>query len=81
MSESDKQPVAVIGEDGATDKKRLHDVGTSATAQDKDTCVVYGMHAIAVERGGVDVSLSLLQLAEALLMGRTWQKQKQAANG
>lgn len=70
-----------MGDDGATGMKEMHDVGAFTIAQDKDTSVVYGMPAVAVEKGGVDVSLPLQQIAEALLMGRSWQKQQKVAAG
>ena len=68
-----------MGDDGATGMKEMHDVGAYTIAQDKETCVVYGMPAVAVERGGVDTILPLSSITEALLIGRSADKLSRAA--
>jgi two-component system chemotaxis response regulator CheB len=43
-----------MGDDGASAMKRMHDAGAFTVAQDKDSCVVFGMPHAAIEAGGVD---------------------------
>lgn len=66
-----KNAVAAIltgmGDDGAAGMKELHDTGAFTIAQDEKTCVVYGMPAVAVKLGGVDISLPLEQIAAYLV--------------
>jgi two-component system chemotaxis response regulator CheB len=47
--------------------KEMHDAGAYTLAQDEATCVVYGMPKEAVARGGVDASVPLPRLAEAIM--------------
>ncbi len=56
-----------MGDDGAAGMKELHDAGAYTIAQDEKTCVVYGMPAMAVKRGGVDAILPLDKIAAALI--------------
>ena len=66
-----KNAVAAIltgmGDDGAAGMKELHDAGAATLAQDEQTCVVYGMPAEAVKRGGIDRELPLEQVAPGML--------------
>ena len=64
-----------MGDDGATGMKEMHDAGAYTIAQDKNTSVVYGMPAVAVEKGGVDMSLPIQDIAEGLLSGRDQARQ------
>ncbi len=56
-----------MGEDGAEGLKAMHDAGAFTIAQDRDTCVVYGMPRAAVELGAVDLQLPLDYIAPAVL--------------
>lgn len=66
-----KNAVAAIltgmGDDGAAGMKEMHDTGTYTIAQDEETCVVYGMPAVAVKKGGVDSVLPIDEIAMALV--------------
>ncbi len=70
-----------MGDDGAAGMKELHDTGAFTIAQDEATCVVYGMPAMAVRQGGVDVELPLQDIAEALVNRPMVNRQKYAATG
>lgn len=48
-----------MGDDGANGMKEMFDNGAFTIAQDEDSCVIYGMPAVAVERGGVKKICSL----------------------
>jgi len=48
-----------MGDDGAKGMKEMHDVGAHTQAQDKKTCVVFGMPNEAVKLGAVDEQLGL----------------------
>jgi len=78
-----KNAVAAIltgmGDDGATGMKEMHDVGASTIAQDEETSVVYGMPAVAVKLGGVDLVLPLNKIAQALIEDESFQLQNNAA--
>jgi len=52
-----------MGDDGARGMKEMHEVGALTIAQDKDTCVVFGMPKEAISRGGVDKTLPLPAIA------------------
>jgi len=56
-----------MGADGALGIKAIHEAGGRTLAQDEDTCVVYGMPRVAVELGGVDRSVPLERIHEAIL--------------
>ena len=53
-----------MGDDGAEGMKEMHDAGAVTVAQDEATCVVYGMPAEAVKRGGVDREVPLDGIAD-----------------
>lgn len=42
-----------MGDDGADGMKEMYDVGSKTYAQDKESCVVFGMPNEAIQRGGV----------------------------
>lgn len=42
-----------MGDDGANGMKELFDNGAFTVAQDEESCVIFGMPAVAIERGGV----------------------------
>jgi two-component system chemotaxis response regulator CheB len=52
-----------MGDDGANGMKEMFDLGTFTLAQNEESCVVFGMPAVAIERGGVKkiCSLELIQ--------------------
>lgn len=56
-----------MGDDGADGLVALRHAGGYTLAEDASTCVVYGMPAAAVERGGVIESLPLGAIAPRLL--------------
>ncbi len=56
-----------MGEDGAAGLKAMHDAGSFTIAQDRESCVVYGMPRAAVELGAVDLQLPLDSIAPAIL--------------
>jgi two-component system chemotaxis response regulator CheB len=67
-----KNAVGVImtgmGDDGARGLKEMHDAGAYTLAQDEVSCVVYGMPKEAVKLGGVDRSVALSAMAQAILI-------------
>lgn len=56
-----------MGDDGAAGMKEMHDAGAYTIAQDEKTCVVYGMPAAAVKKGGVDKVLPLELITAELI--------------
>ncbi len=48
-----------MGDDGAKGLKEMHDSGAITIAQNKETCVVYGMPNEAVKLGAIDHELAL----------------------
>ncbi|MDI6874112.1 MAG: chemotaxis response regulator protein-glutamate methylesterase [Actinomycetota bacterium] len=55
-----------MGEDGAEGLQAMHEAGAFTIAQDRESCVVYGMPRAAVERGAVDLQLPLDSIAPAI---------------
>ena len=56
-----------MGRDGAKGLKLLRDAGAMTIAQDRDTCVVYGMPKAAADIGAAAEILPLAQIAPRLL--------------
>jgi two-component system, chemotaxis family, protein-glutamate methylesterase/glutaminase len=56
-----------MGSDGANGMKEMHDAGAVTLAQDRETCVVFGMPNTAIARGGVDQVLPIDAIAPAVL--------------
>lgn len=58
-----KQALGIImtgmGDDGANGMKEMFDAGAFTVAQDEASCVIFGMPAVAIERGGVKKISSL----------------------
>lgn len=52
-----------MGDDGAAGMKEMHNAGVKTIAQNKDTCIVFGMPKEAIARGGVDAVLPLNRIA------------------
>ncbi len=65
-----KQSLGIImtgmGDDGANGMKEMHDAGAFTVAQDEDSCVIFGMPAVAIERGGVKKTASLEVIPEMI---------------
>lgn len=55
-----------LGNDGAAALTDLHDKGAFTIAQDKESCVVYGMPRAAVERGAIDRVMPLDEIAKTI---------------
>lgn len=56
-----------MGNDGAKGMKAIKENKGKTIAQDKDTCVVYGMPKAAVEEGAVDKVVPLSKIAEEIM--------------
>ena len=56
-----------MGDDGAKGMKEMHDTGAFTIAQDKASCIVYGMPQEAVKNGGVDKIVPLNSIASVLM--------------
>jgi len=55
-----------MGDDGANGMDFLHQAGGLTIAQDKESCVVYGMPNEAVIRNAVDAQMNLGEIASFL---------------
>jgi two-component system, chemotaxis family, protein-glutamate methylesterase/glutaminase len=55
-----------MGDDGARGLREMHDAGAHTIAQDEESCVVYGMPKEAVKLGGVDESMPLSRIGQAI---------------
>lgn len=55
-----------MGDDGADGLEKLHAAGGYVIAQNEDSCVVFGMPQVAIERGVVDRVSAPEEIAEAL---------------
>jgi len=55
-----------MGEDGATKLLSMKEAGAKTYAQEESSCTVYGMPKKAVEFGGVDLSLSIRDIANMI---------------
>lgn len=56
-----------MGDDGATGMLEMKEAGAYNFAQDKDSCVVFGMPNEAILKGGVDETLPLSKLSLSVL--------------
>ena len=56
-----------MGADGARGLKKMRDIGATTIAQNKETCVVYGMPKVAKELGAVEFVLPIFQVAEKII--------------
>ncbi len=65
-----KQTLGIImtgmGDDGANGMKEMFDNGAYTLAQDEDSCVIFGMPAVAIERGGVKKILPLDKISQMI---------------
>jgi two-component system chemotaxis response regulator CheB len=55
-----------MGDDGATGLKKLRDMGAKTFAQNKQTCVVYGMPNVANQIGAVEKELSIFGIIQEI---------------
>jgi two-component system chemotaxis response regulator CheB len=55
-----------MGSDGAMGLQAMHEAGAYTIAQDKESCVVFGMPAVAIELGAVEQILPASQIAAAV---------------
>jgi two-component system chemotaxis response regulator CheB len=58
-----------MGSDGAAGLKKMREAGAYTIAQDKETCVVYGMPKTAVELDAVEAVLPLDRIPHGILNG------------
>jgi two-component system chemotaxis response regulator CheB len=58
-----------MGKDGAEGAEKLKKAGGLVLAQDKESCVIYGMPRVAVERGVVDRVVELGSMAGEIMAG------------
>ncbi len=56
-----------MGSDGAKGMKSMFDSGCATYAQNEDSCVVFGMPKEAIKKGGVKYTISLDDVADAIL--------------
>lgn len=56
-----------IGSDGAMGMKAIKEAGGNTIAEDKSTCIVYGMPKAAIEMGVVDEVVPLNKIADAIM--------------
>lgn len=61
-----------MGSDGATGMKAMRDAGARCIAQNEETCVVFGMPRKALESGGAERAVPLMEITRTLksLIGR-----------
>lgn len=55
-----------MGDDGAAGLMDMKQVGAHTVAQSEDTCVVYGMPAVAMRKGAADQQISLNDIPELI---------------
>jgi chemotaxis response regulator CheB len=55
-----------MGGDGAEGLRTLRETGAHTIAQDKDSCVVFGMPAVAIELGAIEQILPAQKIAAAI---------------
>ena len=56
-----------MGDDGALGLKEMRNIGAHTIGQDEATCVVYGMPAIARQRGAVEREVPLQNIAKEIM--------------
>jgi two-component system chemotaxis response regulator CheB len=56
-----------MGSDGAIGMKKMRDNGAFNIGQDKESCVVYGMPMVAYNMGGVNIQVSLENIAATVV--------------
>lgn len=63
-----------MGDDGAKGLLKLKQMGAHTVAQNKETCVVFGMPRVAIELGAADIVLPLSEIPDIIIAGTTKQK-------
>ena len=58
-----------MGKDGVNGMKAIHKAGGKTIAQNKESCVIYGMPKAATEAGAVDVELDIKEIGNYLVNG------------
>ena len=56
-----------MGRDGAQGLKKIKERGGKTIAQNKETCVVFGMPRVAIEEGSVDLVVPLEEIPDAII--------------
>jgi two-component system chemotaxis response regulator CheB len=56
-----------MGKDGAEGMLAMRQAGARTVAQNKETCVVFGMPKVAFERGGVECLKPLDRIADHVI--------------
>jgi len=56
-----------MGDDGAAGLCEMHEAGAATLGQNEKTCVVYGMPAVAMQRGAVDQEVPLENIAAKII--------------
>jgi two-component system chemotaxis response regulator CheB len=66
-----------MGSDGAEGLGQIREAGGYTLAQDRDSCAVFGMPRVAIDRGYVDEVLTLSEIASRLkdLVGRQFKRE------
>lgn len=57
-----------MGGDGAEGLLKMRNAGAYTIGQDEETCVVYGMPAVAYKKGAVAIQLPLQKIAEQIIL-------------
>ena len=70
-----------MGDDGAEGMRAVRDVGGMTLTQSEDSCVVYGMPRVAVERGYSQRSVGLKEIPQVLQKLAETERGKSAAAG
>lgn len=55
-----------MGSDGAIGMEQLHNLGSYAIAQDKESCIVWGMPGSVVERNAADIVLNVNKIGKEI---------------
>ena len=63
-----------MGEDGVDGLQHLHDAGGHVIAQNEESCIVFGMPKVAIERGFADRVLAPNEIIKALLQLDRYRK-------
>jgi len=56
-----------MGRDGANGLRKIKEYGGVTIAEDKSTCVVFGMPKVAIEEGAADVVAPLHEIADRIV--------------
>lgn len=69
-----------MGDDGAKGMLEMKEAGARTIAQDKESCVVFGMPAEAIKLGGVDETLPLERLAAGAIAASASRPKRMSNN-